>query len=356
MSGSPPRLFADTGGKCVISPVTDLLCVGLGSILFFAPLVLFGNGAIVSYNTALLATLTICVNLPHFLASYRILYRTKESALRHKWASLGVPAILVVYLTFAVQQAETNQLYIGGAMLVAALYLAWHYTGQVWGMMATYAFLAGEPFSNRERTLIRLGLRTLLVWHLSWVLQYPREGEVAQHPVINRIYFAMSCATVLAFALGLVGFWLYRRRTGKLPPVNAGVAWLALCFWYGAMARDPEAIFWVQIAHSVQYLIFPARVEINHHRGTHPEGGHGAAVHSLLFFGVLIAIGGVIEWGSKNIGAPMVADIFGHVSGSQFPVAVLAFINIHHYFTDGVIWKISNREVKEELFAHLKRQ
>ena len=28
-------------------------------------------------------------------------------------------------------------------------------------------------------------------------------------------------------------------------------------------------------------------------------------------------------------------------------------INIHHYFTDGVIWKISNPEVRRELFAHV---
>ena len=37
------------------------------------------------------------------------------------------------------------------------------------------------------------------------------------------------------------------------------------------------------------------------------------------------------------------------------PVLVLMFINIHHYFTDGVIWKISNPEVRKELFAHVPR-
>jgi hypothetical protein len=31
------------------------------------------------------------------------------------------------------------------------------------------------------------------------------------------------------------------------------------------------------------------------------------------------------------------------------------FINIHHYFTYGVIWKISNPEVRRELFAHVPR-
>ena len=338
----------------MISPLTDLLCVGLGSILFFFPFVVFGNDAILSYDTALMATLTICVNLPHFMASYRILYRTRDSIMRYKGASMIVPGLMIAYLVFAVERAETNVLFLGAAVLVGALYLAWHYTGQAWGMMATFAFLAGEPFNDRERFLIRTGLRLLLVWHLSWVLQYPKDAVAVANPIVNRIYFAMSCATALAFALALAGFWLYRRRTGKLPPLNACVAWLAICFWYAAMARDPEALFWVQIAHSVQYLVFPARVEINNYQAHHPERKRGAALHSLIWFGILIAIGAAIDWGSRNVGAPMVGDLFGHVSGSKFPVAVLAFINIHHYFTDGCIWKISNKRVKEELFAHLK--
>jgi hypothetical protein len=29
-------------------------------------------------------------------------------------------------------------------------------------------------------------------------------------------------------------------------------------------------------------------------------------------------------------------------------------INVHHYFTDGVLWKIRNPEVREALFGHLQ--
>ena len=31
-----------------------------------------------------------------------------------------------------------------------------------------------------------------------------------------------------------------------------------------------------------------------------------------------------------------------------------AFLSIHHYFTDGVLWKLSNPQVRRELFAHLE--
>jgi hypothetical protein len=50
-----------------------------------------------------------------------------------------------------------------------------------------------------------------------------------------------------------------------------------------------------------------------------------------------------------------VGKIFGEEPGKSAPILILMFINIHHYFTDGVIWKISNPEVRKELFAHVPR-
>jgi hypothetical protein len=49
----------------------------------------------------------------------------------------------------------------------------------------------------------------------------------------------------------------------------------------------------------------------------------------------------------------VVTDTLGIARGSAAPVLILYFINIHHYFTDGVIWKISNPEVRRDLFAHV---
>jgi hypothetical protein len=49
----------------------------------------------------------------------------------------------------------------------------------------------------------------------------------------------------------------------------------------------------------------------------------------------------------------IVGDVFGEEPSRAAPVLILMFINIHHYFTDGVIWKISNPAVRKELFAHV---
>jgi hypothetical protein len=33
---------------------------------------------------------------------------------------------------------------------------------------------------------------------------------------------------------------------------------------------------------------------------------------------------------------------------------IASVVNIHHYFADGAIWKISNPEVRGQLFSHLE--
>jgi len=35
------------------------------------------------------------------------------------------------------------------------------------------------------------------------------------------------------------------------------------------------------------------------------------------------------------------------------PAVISAIINIHHFYTDSCIWKISNPTVKKDLFSHL---
>jgi hypothetical protein len=49
----------------------------------------------------------------------------------------------------------------------------------------------------------------------------------------------------------------------------------------------------------------------------------------------------------------VVGSVFGEEPGRVAPILILMFINIHHYFTDGVIWKIGDPEVRHDLFAHV---
>jgi hypothetical protein len=234
---------------------------------------------------------------------------------------------------------------------VASAYLAWHYTGQVWGMMASFAYLGGQAFEKDEKFLIRTGLRILLAWHVTWFLYTQLKDPTHVRP----LYLIISAGTIVAFILGAIGLVRMRRRTGNWPPARALVAWLALFVWYAVMARDPKAIFWIQIAHALQYLSFPIRVELNRSKADQARTVARVGLHMALYGAALIAISYFVAQVVPGHAMDAVANVFGEEPGKVTPVLILMFINIHHYFTDGVIWKISNPEVRKELFAHVPR-
>src|SRR5688500_1070141 len=335
----------------ILSHVVDFLCVGALSIIVLVPLLLSGRSDLVLIGAGAQAWIATFVNMPHFMASYRLVYRSRETVLRHKWASIYVPAILAVYIVVAVWDAQTSPVLVVVLVSVSSAYLAWHYTGQVWGMMASYAYLGGQAFEKDERTLIRTGLRILLAWHVTWFL-YTQLRDPSR---VRALYLIVSAGTLVAFTLGLIGLVKMRRRTGRLPPARALVAWAAIFVWYAVVARDPKAIFWIQIAHALQYLAFPIRVELNRTLASSVRSAARVGTHMAVYGVALVALSIVVAQVVPGRAMDAVANIFGEEPGRVTPVLLLMFINIHHYFTDGVIWKISNPEVRRELFAHVPR-
>ncbi|MEP6990115.1 MAG: hypothetical protein ABJA80_04225 [bacterium] len=317
-------------------------------MIVFVPLLLSGRSDLLIVGAGAQAWLATAINMPHFMASYRLVYRSRASILKHRWAAIYIPTLLLVAVIAAIVEAQYSTAGVVILVSVASAYLAWHYTGQVWGMMASYTWLDGARFEASERFLIRTGLRILLAWHVTWFLY----TQLRNPGMVRSAYLLVSLGTLVAFVLGVTGIVRMRRRTGRLPPARALVAWAALFVWYAVMARDPRAIFWIQIAHALQYLAFPVRVEINHTAESHPT--HRRLVTHMVVYGVvLLAVSVLIAQVVPGHAMDAVANVFGEQPGRVTPVLILMFLNIHHYFTDGVIWKLSNPEVRRELFSHV---
>ncbi len=353
MSGLPTEVLRPRPAA-ILSPIIDLLCVGGLSIIVLVPLLLSGRDQLEFVSLGALAGAQILFNLSHFMASYRIVYRNKAMILRHKWATLGVPLLLVLYILIAIRQAQSGPpLLVGLLVGVSSCYLAWHYTGQVWGMMASYAYVEGVKYEPTERRLIRASLRFLLAWHVVWAVHIWFTQTTAPEPAwVEPLYQLVSIGGVVAFGLGGTGLFKVRLRAGRWPPARAIVAWLAIFVWYGAMARWGLAgLFLVQLAHALQYLEFPARVEFNRaNRGNAAHAVRHMVVYAVALIGVSLLVSRLVPAGAMS----SLATLVGGQHQSVIPVLFLTFINIHHYFTDGVIWKLSNPEVRQELFAHLE--
>jgi hypothetical protein len=340
----------------ILHPVVDFLCAGGLSILVIVPLLLSGREDIGFLSVGVVVWAQYLLNYSHFMASYRIIYRDRETMLAHKWAAFGIPFLLVAYSVIAFMLAQDGRLEMMGVLVgIASGYLAWHYTGQAWGMMASYSYLAGIRFEKAERLLVRGSLRVLLVWHVVWFARtWYGQTTLAEPFWLLPLYQAVSVAAILALLVGAAGLGKMWFRTGRLPPARALVAWFATFVWYAAVARWglPALLLLAQPSHALQYIEFPVRVELNR---AATRGATRVARHMAIYLAVLVLVSFVVILLVPGPAMSVVAGLLGMEPQRVAPVLLLTFINIHHYFTDGVAWKLSNPAVRKELFAHVVR-
>ena len=349
---SPAAGAHPAASAAIISPFVDALCTGGLSLLVLVPLLVAGRTDMLLVSVGAQAWIGALINMPHFLASYRMVYRTRESIKQHPWAAIYVPTVLLISCIAAVYASRRTDVPISALLTISSAYLAWHYTAQAWGMMATFTHLDGNPFNQLERRLIRGSLFILTAWHVVWFFYL----GYAQYVDLTPLYIGLSTLTAVALVMGLVGFWLHRRRTGRIAPLRAWLPWIAIFVWYATMARvGLPALFIVQIAHAIQYLIFPFRVEMN--RTSRALSAAPRQLVALYLAGYVVALvaGSILAGIALPLGAmAVVTDWIGSRPGEVAGFAISAFFNIHHYFTDGVVWKLRDPAVREDLFGHLQ--
>ena len=346
------------GRAAITTPFGDALLTGgvsivaMGAVLAY--LLLFRGH--VAFADADWIALTILVNSSHFMASYRLLYSSRSEIAAHRWSTIFVPALLFGTLLLAAFRPERDAVY-AQLVLLSSIYLAWHYTGQAWGMVSAFSQISNVRYQARERRMIRFGMRTLLVLHVLYALsgRLPPAGWIAPATYIQLYGYAFYGVCGLAAAslvLGALAFRSARKRHGALP-VRAVLPWAALYLWYPFWYFVPGGFLFVQLSHALQYLAFPLRVEVNRYAERAPRTPLAKRLRALFVYLALVVAGAVF----LN-GAPLAAHWLGEgwYSTPDARAIFMAFTNcvaIHHYFIDGAVWKLSNPKVRRELFRHL---
>lgn len=332
-----------------------LSILGMGAVLAAMAF----SGATFAFEDADWIALTILVNSTHFLASYRILYASRARIADHRWSTIVVPAALLAILVGAAMRPERDTIY-AQLVFLSSVYLAWHYTGQAWGMVAVATRLTATEPPPRERFLIRFGMRTLLALHVLYALagRYPPPGWIDPNRWVvlyGYAFYGVCGLAVASIFLGAAAYLGILRRTGRLP-LRIVLPWAALHLWYPFWYFVPGGFLFVQLAHALQYLAFPLRVEVNRFADRAPRTDAEKRRRALLVYLGLVVAGALI----LN-GAPLAARTFGEgwYSTPDFRAVFMAFTNcvaIHHYFVDGAIWKLRDPRVRRDLFRHLEAE
>ena len=343
----------------ITTPSLDVLMTGGLSIVAMGALLTWslafdGSVAFVDHDWL---TLAILLNATHFMASYRLLYVSRAEIIGNPWSAIYVPVALIALLCFAAV-GESRGWIVQQLVLGSSIYLAWHYTGQAWGMVSAFSRILGVDYTRKERLCIQGGTYALLALHVLFALsgRVPPANWIDQTTYVRGYGFVFQIVVGLA-ALSLVaGAWAFQsaRARGQSVPLRAVLPWLALYFWYPFWYFVPGGFVWVQLSHALQYLAFPMRVEANRYTRTgHKTLGERIRHGVLVYFGLALAGAFVLQ------GPPLAAHAFGPGWYSSPDTRVLfqgfvACIAIHHYFIDGAVWKLRNPKVRGELLEHLR--
>jgi hypothetical protein len=329
----------------------DYALIGGVSILTFVLLKYFHSGARTEMIWTTAAALAWVVNWPHFSATSYRLYHTGSNIKQYPITALVVPLLIITVVLGAFASPD------GVAPWLVKVFLIWspyHFSGQTVGITMIYARRAGFSVGRWERLALSgfvfstFMLLTAMAEAGQTSAQFysvsvPLLGLPAWVPEILRVWMSICGAALLFFAVR----WSVRQKR-MLPPIVLLPA-AAQFVWFVLGSRLPSFNEFVPFFHALQYMLVAWLVQLKEKldsRGLAPSQRY--VLSESARWGILNFAGGVfLFWLLPRIGAG---------AGFTLPFAtavILSGVQIHHFFVDGVIWKLKNPRVSSPVMANI---
>jgi hypothetical protein len=301
--------------------------------------------------------LWVC-NYPHFAASTYRLYESKENIRQYPMTALVVPWFVLSGMVASFISPA------GIAPYWIKLFMLWspyHFSGQTVGVSLIYGHRAGYRLGNWQRLLFstfifgtfittvlnsEIGTKTRDYYQVEYQpiglpdWKFPGRDE----------YLLVDVTSALMYAggIGFLATVLYRwLRHGQRPPLMLFIPALTQYIWFILGPSNKSYYEFVPFFHSLQYMFiaWAVRLKVNMDR-THAQPSLSYVLWESLRWGVVIFAGGAILFELL----PYLGDRLNLVfAGGIITVGV----QIHHFFVDGVIWKLRSKSVSSPLMVNL---
>jgi hypothetical protein len=310
------------------------------------------------------------INDPHFAVTYLLFYKdvkgrafgkSFEPAQRARFVVAGfvVPAVL---LGWGIAGLLTGSARILGYLFeLMFLLVGWHYVKQGFGVLTVLSARRGVRFSALERKVVLA--HCYAGWAYAWTNPASASKEVEEKGVV---YTALAHPRALELvALGfflvstalLAGVIFRKWRREKRLPIAPLVGFLVTVWLLTVYSNlDPLMVYVIPALHSVQYLYFVWLMRRNQARESEGPPAFGRPIRVEL--AILAASGIGLGWLLFH-GAPEFLDTAfvprssaaaeTALGATPYFATLFAFVNIHHYFMDTVIWRRENPETRHLL-------
>jgi len=343
---------ADSGRQPLyfVHPLVDLLMMGGLSIFLLGAFVLFDF-----QQAALRLTfaLSIVCNYPHFAATSQRLYGSAEARAQYPYTTYGAPLLVLG----GVAAALLSPGFVAPAFV--KMFLIWspfHFSAQTIGLTVLYGRRAGISLDGWPRRLLTLWVfgSFIAAQALGESVLGPQTFYGVQYPMLGIPQWVGNyCLVAMYAAMGgflAWGLWWSISERRILPWILLVPAVAQLC-WFVLGARTPGFRELVPMFHSLQYILvaFVMQLKLRSELAVHESGRHfSAGREALKWFGLAVLLGYFLFEATPII--------FSAWTGIEYGLALAVFIaavQIHHFFVDGVIWKLRDPRVRSPLLADL---
>lgn len=310
------------------------------------------------------------INDPHFAVTYLLFYsnvreralgRTFDRAQRFRYwvAGLVVPAALATWMVAALSTGSAALL--GSMMELMFLLVGWHYVKQGFGVLSVLSARRGVVLGALERRVILAHCYAGFAY--AWTnpaapaRQVEEKGVVyvalAHPPELELVAGAVFFASALALVWVVARKWQREQRTVPLAPLS--VLLVTVWLWTVYSSIDPLMVYVIPALHSLQYLYFVWLLKRNQAREAEgpPSFGKPAPLRLALFATSTVAFAWLLLHGGPGLldAALIAPNAAGREASlalgpTPYVAAFFAFVNIHHYFMDTVIWRRQNPETR----------
>jgi hypothetical protein len=335
----------------VNAPV-DFALVGGASILFYLALWAMQKTQSDPRFFPVATVLMWVVNWPHFSATNYRLYHSKANIAQYPVTAIAIPVLILAAVIVSFHSPERVAPFFVKFFLIWSPY---HFTAQSLGITLIYARRAGFAVGGVDRLA------------LSGFVYGTFAASVARSEVPSRTrsYYDLQIpslgvpqefADVLIYGMYLSGavfllrvaMWCVRERR-LLPPIILLPA-LTQFVWFIPGNKSPNFNLFVPFFHSLQYLLIAWAMQLKERLD---ESGAAPSGRFVLRESLI--------WGAANFAGgfglfyllPRLGAGFGYRPGFAEAIVVSA-VQIHHFFVDGVIWKLRNPKVGAPLLVNLK--
>ena len=350
MAVDPPHLPDRPPPRYFVSSVVDPFVIGGASILLY-----FAFRAVPQWGAsprviAFGAFMVWSVNYPHFASTNYRLYHDRSNVGQYPLTALLVPVLVIGAM---VGSFMSPAIVAPAFVMLYQLWSPYHFGGQTIGITMLYARRHRYPLDGWLRRSMTAFIIATFVLQIArfevgdhetkfFGVTYPSLGLPTWAPRVAEIgmWSAAACFAVLLAARTYT--------TRRAIPFMVLLPAVTQYFWFAA-APAGNFYYLVPFFHSLQYLLIVwnlqlAETLVRERRAPSPRFVIGASARWIV---VIVAGGYAMFWLVPRLGS--------HLGRSMaFSSAiVLAGLQLHHFFVDGVIWRLRNPSVRSPLSSSI---